>query len=275
MHSRIMIQMHQLVTDSLPESVSVPLLNLANSSCCFAHRVSVAEQGIYQVKDQQDHVMISRLVRHARYRTGIRNWVNYLAGLYNLEKIQPAAGGVFIDCGANIGELGIWARSRGLAYHAFEPEPTEARCCDLNNFAGKPLTNRVGLWSETTELKFYSKAGTADSSLIEFAGYDRVFNLPVMALDDYIEQQSIKQIEVLKVEAEGAEPEVLQGARKALTRTRFVTVDCGPERGVEQTDTVRDVCNQLFAAGFLMIESDMQRLSLMFLNSNALSRAAA
>ena len=43
---------------------------------------------------------------------------------------------------------------------------------------------------------------------------------------------------LLKVEAEGAEPEVLQGLKKNLSRVEFITVDCGFERGLNQKSTI-------------------------------------
>ena len=175
----------------------------------------------------------------------------------------------------NIGELGYWARIRGLTYHAFEPESREATCCDLNNSPHQRTTNRCGLWSETTQLRLFSKAKSADSSFIEIANYDQVTLVSAVALDDYVVQHGIQAIEVLKVEAEGAEPEVLRGARESLKISRYVAVDCGPERGLSQEDTVRDVCNAMYAAGFQMIHANARRVCLLFENRNHVMRKAA
>ena len=51
----------------------------------------------------------------------------------------------------------------------------------------------------------------------------------VARLDNF----NFKKIKLLKVEAEGAEPEVLLGTAKILKRIEFISVDCGPERGLE------------------------------------------
>lgn len=49
-------------------------------------------------------------------------------------------------------------------------------------------------------------------------------------LDDFLTNIGVSELDLLKVEAEGFEPEVLQGAERILHKIRFVSVDCGPER---------------------------------------------
>jgi hypothetical protein len=135
----------------------------------------------------------------------------------------------------------------------------------------------MGLWFEDTDLKFYSKSHSADSSFIEISQYNSIKTVKVTTLDQYVEQHKIQVIEVLKVEAEGAEPEVLRGAVKALRRCRFVTMDCGCERGVRGEDTIRDACNAVYEQGFRMIESRVsnERVILTFENmAKAAVRAA-
>ena len=40
-----------------------------------------------------------------------------------------------------------------------------------------------------------------------------------------------------KIEAEGAEPEVLYGLKKKLANIRYISLDCGPERNGKTTIT--------------------------------------
>lgn len=258
-----------------PDFLYLPYVNTKNAIQRRKHHIKQFGEGLYQVEDEEETIFIAQKTRHSRYKRGINGWIESLARQYNLGHLPVKAGGVFIDCGANVGELGFWARWHGLTYHAFEPEPQEADCCDLNNFDGKPRTSRLGLWFESTELKFYSKAESADSSLIEIADYDSASVLKTTTLDQYVEENDIHSIELLKIEAEGAEPEVLRGARQALEISRYVTVDCGRERGIHRDDTVRDVCNILYESRFHMVDSDMLRLSLLFENDAIAARRAA
>ena len=48
-------------------------------------------------------------------------------------------------------------------------------------------------------------------------------------------------IKVFKVEAEGYEPEVLEGAIETLKLVEYVTVDFGAERGINKKNTVVEV----------------------------------
>ena len=53
------------------------------------------------------------------------------------------------------------------------------------------------------KFNFFTKAGTADSSLFEIENYDDKLQVDCITLDSL----NIKDIKLLKIEAEGAEPE--------------------------------------------------------------------
>jgi FkbM family methyltransferase len=183
-----------------------------------------------------------------------------------LHRVDPNTRGAFIDCGANVGELGAFCKARGLDYHPFEPEQLEADCCDRNNFDGQKKTNRLALWNEETTLKFYSKPDNGDSSVIEPDQFTSVKEVPTTTVDSYCRKNGIKEIAVLKIEAEGAEPEILSGAKEALGFSSYVTVDCGFERGVSKASTVVEVVNILTQNGFELVDWDPGRVTFLFRN---------
>jgi len=78
--------------------------------------------GIMVVSDGQSAVHICRRGRYLRYKRGIAAGIADLAKDYHLHKLGGLSGGLFIDCGANVGELGMWARAQNMDYLAFEPE---------------------------------------------------------------------------------------------------------------------------------------------------------
>ncbi len=51
-----------------------------------------------------------------------------------------------------------------------------------------------------------------------------------VTLDNFFKHKIQKRIKLIKIEAEGAEPEILQGALKLLKKTEFVSIDVSPER---------------------------------------------
>lgn len=203
------------------------------------------------------------------FRRGVAREVNYTASKYGLlHKIHLTGEGLLVDCGANIGELGIWARQHGMRYIAFEPEPLEADCNDLNNFNGERKTKRVALWSHDGKLRFYSKPESCDSSIIDMGGAVEVFEVTAVRLDSVLDVSSLGSgTRILKVEAEGGEPEVLQGASNILKHFDYVVVDAGPERGLQQDITLVDVVNTLQRHGYTMLYANARHLTIAFKNS--------
>ena len=224
--------------------------------------------GVFQFRNKGEKICFSQQIRSFRYEPGIQTRLERLASLYQLTEIDFSEGDVFIDCGANIGELGMWASKYKVQYYAFEPEEREAICCNLNNPHAAIKTEPRALWYEAAELKFYSKADTADSSLIEIGDFDNIKVVKTVTLSEFVKEHNIKKIKLLKVEAEGAEPEVLQGAESVLPIIEYVTVDCGSERGIEQLPTYNECSEILLKNGFKLIGTHDVKATFLFKNQN-------
>ncbi|WP_457588085.1 FkbM family methyltransferase [Ensifer canadensis] len=264
---KILKRVRQSMIEGLPNRQFVQFTNGTSVLKGYSHRIAMhSNDNTMTVMDGSDKLRICRRDRLWLYKRGIGARVNQLAESYLLHHISEPLQGAFVDCGANVGELGAYSRSKGLEYHAFEPEGLEADCCDRNNFDGKPQTNRFGLWSSDGELTFYSKPGTADGSLFETEQYADRFQVKVRSLDSYAAETGLKNVAILKIEAEGAEPEILAGARETLKSTRYVTVDCGFEKGVAKESTLIPVFNILLDAGFEAIDWNPRRVTALFKN---------
>jgi FkbM family methyltransferase len=224
------------------------------------------------ITDATHELALSRPARHRFYRRGILRRVTTLAKTYHLPDIPDVKGGTLIDCGANIGELGVWAKTMGMHYIAFEPEECEARCIEINVFDGAPQTRRLALWNETKTLEFYHKPETADSSLIEMADYDTMTKVSATRLDEVIEVRELSYPVVLKIEAEGAEPEALEGAGMLLAHIDYITVDCGPERGKEKRHTFIETCQFLNSQGFTPEAVNFSRHTVLYRNHSLKAR---
>ena len=232
-------------------------------------RVTTQNAPHYTVSDSEMQIWICRPGRYNRYKRGIKRGIDALASDYHLDILDGLDGGTFIDCGANVGELGIWAKSRNMEYMAFEPEHLEADCCDQNNYAGKALTIRKALWKETTTLEFFHKANTADSSALSLGDYNKKTLVPAISLDDHLDLSKLSHPVILKLEAEGAEPEVLQGAEKFVAVADYVTVDCGYERGVSQDHTFIEVNDFLTRNGYRAVAAQFRgRVTVLYKNTH-------
>lgn len=244
------------------------VVNAANAISGRKHRVApLREDGLHRVTIGDEQIVICRRARHRRYKRGVLAFSEKLAAEYGLTAIANLSGGSFIDCGANVGELGFWARHHDLHYTAFEPEVLEADCIDLNLFDGAAQTHRIALWNERATLDFFSAPDTADSSVFEIdrsAGRRKVAAFPLDELDLRLSDTGPN---ILKLEAEGAEPEILDGARATLPRLHYLAVDCGYERGREKRHTFIDVCDRLLPLGFRPVEANLRRVTVLFKNS--------
>jgi hypothetical protein len=88
-----------------------------------------------------------------------------------------------------------------------------------------------------------------------------------VTLQDIWEDNSLDRVRLLKLEAEGAEPEILAGGKKILQLIDYIAVDCGFERGLKQESTLREVLNILYGNSFRLIDFNYKRMSFLFANS--------
>ena len=165
--------------------------------------------------------------------------------------------GWVIDIGANIGELSMSVIQRypNQQFLIIEPSSEEMAAAQRNLNGGKVHFNSSALWKANTTLRFYHANKTGDSSLLPKDLSAPSELIEVRTLDSIVEILEINQINLLKLEAEGAEPEILDGAIKTLKKTKFVAADLGPERGPNELATYFECRSKLEVLGFNQISS--------------------
>jgi FkbM family methyltransferase len=150
-----------------------------------------------------------------------------------------------IDCGANFGDLMLKLQHliKPENYIAIEPNPSDFSTLKLNlpnsKLINKALGNVDGI------LPFFISTERGDSSLIKPKIFDKVINVPVIRLGSLVESLNLKKIKLLKIEAEGYEPEILEGASKILDKFEYIAVNGGYERGVTCEQTLTTITNFL------------------------------
>lgn len=242
------------------------LFNL-RAKCLNAHHYIKKEGDIFCLYDGSDHLYFAHKPRgYLSYINGVVARGCRIGKDYILDKIEFNNGDVIVDCGANIGDLKLYFNQEGIDidYLGIEPSPIEFGCLAKNVYPSQCLN--VALWHEEGELDFYLASEGADSSLISPGRDTPSVKVSAVRLDNILNHYDA--VKLLKIEAEGAEPEVLRGAVSILKSVEYVAVDAGPERGLEQATTDVAVVNFLYENGFRIVGMNHDRIVILFANNN-------
>ena len=188
------------------------------------------------------------------YERGVCKIGQLLFESYCLQYIKFTKGDVVVDCGANYGDLFLELSSHinENDYVTFEPGPMEHKCLQKSIPYAKHYN--LGLSNEKGSLDFYLSSNAGDSSFMEPVSYTSKITVEVTTLDQFMRQSGFKRIKLLKLEAEGWEPEIVDGADFFLKQCEFVAIDGGPERGKECEHTFPYLNNKLCELGFQMVD---------------------
>ena len=124
---------------------------------------------------------------------------------------------------------------------------------------------QIALSNSSKKQKFYISSEEADNSLIEPKNFSNFIYITTNRLDEILNNTRIK---LLKIDAEGGEIELLQGCEEILNNIQYISVDLGPERGLEAKSTFREVIPFLINKGFSIEKISQKRYTFLFFNTN-------
>lgn len=188
------------------------------------------------------------------YRFGLKERGASLANSYCIDTIEFNKDDVVMDCGANSADLYLYFSDYYpfIKYESFEPSPREFECVQKNALNG--VNNNVGLHNKAGKFKFYLSSIGADSSFIKpKSSYTDIIEVNSITLEDYVARRNLKTIKLLKLEAEGLEPEILEGSLNCLSKIQYIAIDGGAERGIRAETTIEFASNFLITNGFEMV----------------------
>ncbi|XWW48098.1 FkbM family methyltransferase [Fibrella sp. USSR17] len=173
-----------------------------------------------------------------------------------------------LDIGANIGQSAI---AFSLAFpeakiHSFEPLPD---CYDKLKYVAEQLPNVTAhgyaLGRETGEISFERNAYSPSSSLLKIArnhinhfphtGSTISMSVPVVRLDDYISQLSIKEDLLLKIDVQGYEHHVIEGGKQVLAKSKVVIIETSFEVLYDNQPLFNEVYASMLELGFTYMGS--------------------
>ena len=172
-----------------------------------------------------------------------------LANSYGLYLIEFMHGDIIIDVGANNGDLLPYFKNQ--TYTGFEPSPEEFELLDRNSkYYSTANVYNYAIGNSESEVFFYISSAGANSSIFEPVTFTTRIKVKQIRLDEFFNDTKIK---LLKIDAEGAELEVLQGCQNILYCIEFISVDAGFEKGINSNLTAPEVFDFLYLNGFHLI----------------------
>lgn len=129
--------------------------------------------------------------------------------------------GLFFDVGANVGLVTFQVAHRrpDVRIVAFEPNPPAVEAWRRNRrrstservtLEATAVTERIGV------VNLVAPSTDLGAGIVATSGTG--IEVPATGLDVYCAARGVNRIDVMKVDVEGSEPEVLEGARHLLTR---------------------------------------------------------
>ena len=154
---------------------------------------------------------------------------HYLAEKWNVWNCQnlvykhylPTAGDLVVDLGAGYGEEALYLSrySKGFRYIGVEAQPVIYEClANTFNDAGEGFIASPYVITDADMVKFvsqrsYAAVGAAPKAYIE---------VPTISWDRFLERYQISQIDLFKMNIEGAEKDVIQGITDFGIIKRFI-----------------------------------------------------
>lgn len=177
------------------------------------------------------------------YYLGHKDWAPWFQNILK-NRLFKEGKGTFVDIGANIGLTTIpIAKARKINCIAFEPEAGNfsllMRNIALNNQESVVKAHNVALFSSDQELEFELSDDNMGDHRVRLAKDDNANNLfgessrkvtkvQARRLDGFIDAGNLQSPIVVKLDVQGSEVKVLQGAQKFFEHVSYFFVEYWP-----------------------------------------------
>ena len=172
------------------------------------------------------------------------------------QRLQP--GDVFFDIGAQAGYHTMYASSLvGPDGRVFAFEPAPANLANIKQHVlMNHLTNTFVVDAAVSDVNGVSHFDCADSAVAGHLSSTGTLAVRTISLDQEIDSGALPDPDYIKIDAEGAELKILEGARKMLGR-RHPTISLETHQWLPQLSTIREDCKRfLVELGYQLSEPD-------------------
>jgi len=168
---------------------------------------------------------------------------------FDNEYIEICEDDIIFEVGSYIGGSTVGVAGKAAHVYAIEASPRNVVCLRHNV---KDLPNvtviHKAAWKETESVQMQYGIAADDDSLLtpDKGSIGKATEVQADTLTNIANEVNVDHIDFLKVEAEGVEPEVIEGISGVSVHK--IAVDCGPERDGEPV--VGEVSNRLNRMGY-------------------------
>jgi FkbM family methyltransferase len=166
---------------------------------------------------------------------------------------------VIVDVGANVGVFSLYAASRcpSAVVYSYEPVPSNFNmlCSNIsaNGFSARIKASTLGVAAHSGSRRIYVSSSPTHSFVQSLASQNSEI-IQCTTLGELIQENGIEQIDILKLNCEGAEYEILYGAPKALRlvwsiRMEYHNLDHDRNR-------IGYLCSYLSSLGYTVVRLD-------------------
>lgn len=226
------MSLKKLLTNKVAEKLLIGLIRLFN-----------AQNWVYKFvpSNAQYKPGTIRLVKRKgiRYRLDLSDYQEWLVYFYCksdssdylLDYLENSE--VILDIGANIGQTSFniigTQQKKGLnpVVHAFEPYPRTFKKLETNktlNSAISVKTYNLGLGRKKGMLHMTQHSPLNSGGFRMTDESDNSISVPVISLDEFVSENQLTKIDFIKIDVEGFEVQVLEGALETLKTFRPILV---------------------------------------------------
>jgi FkbM family methyltransferase len=187
---------------------------------------------------------------------------DYEMGNFQFLKENCHPGNIVLDIGAHIGVFAV-AAAKYVGYNgkvfAFEPTPGTNKLLTKTIQFNKlekvifPRSEAIGMVTGKTNFFISDLEGYNSNTLISYID-DRVMHsveINVITVDGFVEEMKIDKINFLKIDAEGAELDVMKGAIKTFQHHRPITIlAIHPDPILAKGDRLEDIYDLLLQLNY-------------------------
>lgn len=192
------------------------------------------------------------------------NLLNHFYSILNSQNYIPT---VIYDVGAN---KGTWTKEclsffPNATYYLFEPQiilknEIDSLFHDKSNI--KLFTVGVGNINGELDFTIHERDDSCSFRFSEDEARENGFKqmkVPIVRLDNFVEENNLQFPSILKIDAEGLDIEVLQGAEKVIQNTEIILIEVGV-MNKKFNNSVLNVLNYLDQIGFRLFDiTDINR----------------